>query len=157
MFPQLHDRQKYQQPEAGLVQIKGVVPESEFHSPQDYDINNTKTLLAVKNGRSTGTTYGRVNGLESVTRYYPEHGIHQDSLEYTVLGYDTSSLKNTKFSDPGDSGAIIVGRDGRIIGILTGGAGLTDETDKTYITPYFWLEKQIQERFPGCFLYPIVE
>ncbi|KAB5591355.1 hypothetical protein CTheo_5184 [Ceratobasidium theobromae] len=116
MFPQPHDSQKYQEPKEDLLQIKGVVPESEFHSPQDYDINNNKTLLAVKNGRSTGTTYGFTQ-------------IHCPWLQHI------------KFSDPGDSGAIVVGRDGHVIGILTGGGGPTDETDKTYITPYFWLEK----------------
>ncbi|EEB94207.1 hypothetical protein MPER_07019 [Moniliophthora perniciosa FA553] len=121
MFPQPQDRQKYQEPEDDLVQIKGVVPESEFHAPQDLDVYNIKTLLAVKNGRSTGTTFGRVNGLKSITRHYTDYGIHQVSEEYVVLGYDTSTLKNNKFSDPGDSGATVIGRDGRIIGILTGG------------------------------------
>ncbi|KAI0327258.1 hypothetical protein GY45DRAFT_1355802 [Cubamyces sp. BRFM 1775] len=157
MFPQPQDHQKYQEPEDDLVQIKGVVPESEFHNPQDLDVHNVKTLLAVKNGRSTGTTFGRVNGLKSITRHYTDYGIHQVSEEYAVLGYDTSTLKNNKFSDPGDSGAIVIGRDGRIIGLLAGGGGATNETDITYITPYFWLEQRIKERFPGCFLYPIVE
>lgn len=157
MSPQPQDRQKYQEPEDDLIQIKGVVPESEFHAPQDLDVHNVKTLLAVKNGRTTGTTFGRVNGLKSITRHYTDYGIHELSEEYVVLGYDTSSLKNNKFSDPGDSGAIVVGRDGRIIGLLTGGGGPIDETDMTYITPYFWLEQRIKERIPGCFLYPIVE
>jgi len=157
MFPQPQDCQKYQEPEDDLIQIRGVVPESEFHAPQDLDAHNVKTLLAVKNSRSTNTTFGRVNGLKSITRHYTDYGIHQVSEEYVVLGYDTSTLKNNKFSDPGDSGAVVIGRDGRIIGILTGGGGPTDETDMTYITPYFWLEQRIKERFPGCFLYPIVE
>ncbi|CAE7206397.1 unnamed protein product [Rhizoctonia solani] len=50
MFPQPHDRQDSHMPEEDLLQIKGFVPESEFHNPQNYDINNMKTLLAVKNG-----------------------------------------------------------------------------------------------------------
>ncbi|PVF97482.1 hypothetical protein CPB86DRAFT_775266 [Serendipita vermifera] len=136
---------------------QGFVPEPEFHDPQDLDINDVKTLLCVKNARSTGTTFGRVNGLESITRHYKDHGIHEDSMEYAVLGYDTSSLENTKFSASGDSGATVVGRDGRIIGILTGGGGPTDGTDITYITPYFWLETRIKDKFPNCFLYPIDE
>ncbi|EJD48901.1 hypothetical protein AURDEDRAFT_143806 [Auricularia subglabra TFB-10046 SS5] len=86
MFPQPQDRQKYQEPEDNLVQIKGVVPESEFHAPQDLDVPNVKTLLAVKNGRSTGTTFGRVNGLKSITPHYTDYGIHQVSVEYAVLG-----------------------------------------------------------------------
>ncbi|EJD40576.1 hypothetical protein AURDEDRAFT_186961 [Auricularia subglabra TFB-10046 SS5] len=151
MFPQPQDRQKYQEPEDGLLQIKGVVAESEFHAPQDLDIHGMKTLLAVKNGASTGTTFGRVNGLKSITRHDT-----QVSEEYAILGYDTSALKNDKFSDDGDSGAAVVGRDGRIVGIITGGGGPTDAVDLTYVTPYFWLEQRIKERFPGCFLYPVV-
>ena len=154
MFPQPHDHADFHVPDDLLLQLQDYVRENEMHDPQNYDVHNVKTLLAVKNGRSTGTTFGRVNGLKSITRHYTDYGIHKVSEEYVVLGYDTSSLKNNKFSDPGDSGAIVIGRDGRIIGILTGGGGPTDET---YITPYFWLEQRIKERFPGCFLYPDVE
>lgn len=153
MFSQPQDHHKYEELQDDLLQIEGVVAESEFHAPQDLDVNNVKTLLAVKNGRSTGTTFGRVNGLKSITRHYKDYGIQQVSEEYVVLGYDTSTLKNNKFSDPGDSGAIVVGRDGRIIGMITGGGGPTDSTDMTYITPYFWLEQRIKERFPDCSLY----
>ncbi|KAG8695281.1 hypothetical protein FRC09_009255, partial [Ceratobasidium sp. 395] len=54
------------------------------------------------------------------------------------------------FSDNGDSGSVVVGRDGRLIGLLTGGAGLADRTDKSYITPYWALKKAMDKEFPGC-------
>ncbi|KDR68415.1 hypothetical protein GALMADRAFT_215850 [Galerina marginata CBS 339.88] len=153
MFSQAEDKNKFDWPVNGLLQAFGVVPESEFNSPQDFDIHRTKALLCTKHGLSTGTTFGRVNGLESFTR----HSIHNVSIEIAVLGYDRSDLEYTTFSDPGDSGAIVVGRDGRIIGMLTGGGRPVDETDITYLTPYWWLEKLIKKQFPGCFLYPRVE
>jgi hypothetical protein len=57
----------------------------------------------------------------------------------------------------GDSGSIVLARDGRIVGILDGGAGPTDETDTTYLTPYWWIEQQIKSKYPGCFLYDVDE
>jgi len=74
-----------------------------------------------------------------------------------VLGYNVQSLKYHKFSNTGDSGAVVVGRDGRIIGISTSSAGPTDKTDMTYITPYHWLVKLLKEKYPDCFLYNIVD
>jgi hypothetical protein len=61
-----------------------------------------------------------VNGLESFTRTYEEYGMEQTSIEIAVLAYDKT---HGKFSNPGDSGSSILTRDGRIVGILTGGAG----------------------------------
>jgi len=56
-----------------------------------------------------------------------------------------------KFSDPGNSGSIVLARDGHIVGILTASAGPTDETasDIMYLTPYWWVEQQIKVKYPG--------
>jgi len=154
MFPQVNDRHNFHTPEDLLLQLENYVPEEEFRNPQNFDIHNVRTLLAVKNGRSTGTTFGRVNGLESITRNYPEHGIAQKALEYIICGYDTVTGKNDKFSDGGDSGSIVAGRDGRIIAQITGGGGPTDETDQTYATPFYGLQKAIKKKYPKCYLVP---
>jgi len=157
MFPQADDRRNFHTPEDMLLQLKDYVPEQEFRNPQNFDIHNVKTLLAVKNGRSTGTTFGRVNGLESITRHYPEHGIAQVALEFIICGYDTATGKNDKFSDGGDSSSIAAGRDGRIIGQITGGGGPTDETDMTYVTPFYALQKAIKKTYADCYLVPAVD
>jgi len=157
LYPEPSDRANYSYPKDGLLQVKGFVPEPEFRDPQNVDVHGVKSLLCAKNGRSTGITFGRVNGLESLVRNYDEYGIHRDSVEVIVLGYDPKAHKYRKFSEAGDSGAVVVGRDGRIIGILTGSAGPTDETDKTYITPYHWLRPLIKVKFPDSFLYNLVE
>jgi len=122
--------------------------------PQHLDIDGEKRLLVVKNGLATGTTVGRANGLESFTRVYSDYGVHSTSIEITVLPYDRT---HGKFSDAGDSESIVLARDGRIVGILTGGAGPTDETDISYLTPYWWVEQQIKAKYPGCFLYEVVQ
>ena len=97
MFPKVNDRRDYHIPEDMLLQLQGFVPENDFRRPPHLDVNGVKTLLAVKEGRSTQTTFGRVNSLESITRSYPEYGISRDALEYIVLGYDTKTVKNDKF------------------------------------------------------------
>ncbi len=48
--------------------------------------------------------------------------------------------------------SIVLARDGRIVGILTGGAG-----DISYLTPYWWVGQQIQAKYAGCFLYEVVQ
>ena len=153
MFPQPQDRKGYRYPEDGLLQAFDIVQDAEMRNPQHLDVHGEKCLLVVKNGLTTGTTIGRLNGLESFTRVYNEYGISQKSLEIAVLSYDK---EHGKFSEAGDSGSVVLDRAGRIVGILTGRSGPIDETDTTYLTPYWWIEKHVKDKFPGCFLYEVV-
>ena len=151
MFPQLNDRKSYTYPDDGLLQACGVVQDSEIRKPQHLDVNGNKCLLVIKNGSATGTTVGRVNGLESFTREYDKDGISHTSIGIAVLRYGSPG----KFSDGGDSGSIILDKEGRIVGILTGGEGPSDQTDTAYLTPYWWVEQQIKAKFPGIVLYDV--
>jgi len=54
--------------------------------------------------------------------------------------------KSGAFTDRGDSGAVIVDRQGRIGSLLTSGAGITDSTEITYATPISFLLKCIQNK-----------
>ena len=151
MFPQPHDTADLHVPADLLLQLQDHVPEDEMRDPQNYDVYNAKTLLAVKTGRTTGTTFGSVNGFESVTREHP--GRKVDAVEVLVLGYDTTeTAKNDRFSDEGDSGAMVVDRRGRLVGPVTGGGG-TDRS-KSYITPYHRLKRQIEGQFGEAHLLP---
>ena len=154
MFAQPNDRRDFFVPDNMLLKIKDYVREEEFRNPSNLDIHGTKTLLAVKNGRTTGTTYGRVNGFESITRHYPEYGIEAKAIELIVLGYDTKTGENDEFSKEGDSGSVVTDKMGRIIGQLTGGGGPTNRTDKTYIIPYYVLKKAIEEKYPKAYVLP---
>ena len=58
-----------------------------------------------------------------------------------------------KVSDARDSGIVVLARDGRVVGIFTGGEGPPSETDVTYLTPYWWVEQQVKVKYPDCFLY----
>jgi hypothetical protein len=66
------------------------------------------------------------------------------------------SYQDGAFSAPGDSGSVIADANGRIVGILIGGAGQADSIDVTYASPYYWVEERIKKAFPDSHLYPIV-
>ncbi|KAG7451365.1 uncharacterized protein BT62DRAFT_927053 [Guyanagaster necrorhizus] len=153
LFSQPEDQAGYEYPVDGLLQAFGVVKDDEIRQPQHLDIHGEKALLVVKNGQTTGTTIGRVNGLESFTRVYTTYGVKYTSIEVAILPYTDNDKLRGPFSAPGDSGAIILDRAGRIVALLTGGGGTNHETDVTYGTPYWWLEKKIKKAFPDCHLY----
>ena len=153
MFPHPEDKADYEYPDNGLLQAFGVVKDHEIRQPQHLDVHGQKVLMVVKNGQTTGTTVGRANGLDSFTRVCSQYSIMGTCIETAILPYDQ---QRGPFSAPGDSGSIILDRSGRIVALLTGGCGSTDETDITYGTPYWWLEERVKKAFPGCFLYEVV-
>ncbi len=134
------------------MQIWGVVKEKELRHPTMLDENGEECLIVIKDGQTTGVTFGRGSSIESFVRQYTDHGILSTSMEVAIYSY---SHKDGAFSAPGDSGSIVVDSYGRIVGLLTGGAGLASSTDVTYLLPYYWIEERIKEVFPDSSLYPI--
>ena len=109
-------------------------------------------MLVTKSGSATDTTIGRANGLFSITRdYFPvDQTFNQTSMEWGIINYDS---KSEVFSEPGDSGSVIVDIRGRIGGMLTGGSGKTWGSDVTYATPFWWLLERIcANGFPNAHL-----
>lgn len=154
MHPCAQSRDSFRYPVGGLLPVKGVIQEKEIRDPEQLDENGDECLLVIKNGNGTGTTIGRATGIKSFVRQYGEHGIHGTSMEIAVYPY---SHKDGAFSAGGDSGAIVVDGQGRILGMLTGGSGATVSTDVTYVTPYFWLDMRIKQAFSKSHLYPLVK
>lgn len=153
MYPHHEDRANYKILDDRLLQAFGVVSAAEISNPPHLEANGQQCLIVMKNGGTTGTTVGRANGLESVKRTYPEYGIvKQDSLEIAVVYYGKG---HGRFSDGGDSGSIVVSRDGKILGMLNGGAGPTAEIDVTWLTPFHYLDRQIKKKYPDAFLYGV--
>ncbi|KAF8903510.1 hypothetical protein CPB84DRAFT_1845802 [Gymnopilus junonius] len=118
--------------------------------PTTSTLKTEECLLVVKHGLATGTTIGRVTGMESFTRKFNEYGIKKTVMEIAVLPYGST---HGPFSAPGDSGSIVLDRKGRILRMLNGGAGSIDKTDITYLTPYSYIEKDIKKYFPRSILY----
>lgn len=154
MHPHPEGLSDFKYPPDGLLQVKGVVKDDEIRKPQQLDANGEKCLIVVKNGKTTGTTLGRLTGMESFIRTHPEYGIKKTSIEIAVY---PCSNKDGAFSAPGDSGSIVVDSRGRIVGLLVAGAGTTEETDVTYLTPYWWIEEQMKIAYPNICLYEIVD
>ena len=151
LYPHSQDRAHNQVLDNSLLQARGVVSAVEISNPTHLDVNGRACLVALKNGGTTGTTIGRVNGLESVKRTVSEDGlIEHDSLSIAVLSYGEG---HGIFTDVGDSGSIVLTREGNILGMVTGGAGSADGTDVTWITPFWWLQEQIKKQFPHASLY----
>ncbi|KAJ3715492.1 hypothetical protein C8R42DRAFT_645879 [Lentinula raphanica] len=130
-------------PEDGLLQAYGVVEDAEFRNPQHLDIHNENCLLVVRNGMKTGTTFGRVNGLESFTRCdYGDNNTHHTFIEFTVYRYDHN---HPSFSEPG-------------MGTSSGSSPAAQALlEITYITPYWWIEQQIKAKFPQSSFYEVVQ
>lgn len=150
MNPHPRDRSDFKYPPDGLLQVEGFVEYDEIRKPQQLDANGEKCLIVFKDGNTTGTTFGRLSGMESFVRNYPSYGISSKTIGIAVYPY---SDKDGAFSDAGDSGSIVVDSKGRIVGLLVGGAGATGGTDVTYLTPYWWIEEQMKIVYPNIFLY----
>ncbi|KAH0580555.1 hypothetical protein H2248_002048 [Termitomyces sp. 'cryptogamus'] len=64
-------------PPDGLLQARGIIQLDDIHNPKHVDANGEQCLLVVKNGLTTGTTLGRVSGMELYTRVYVENEIKE--------------------------------------------------------------------------------
>ncbi|KAJ3757003.1 hypothetical protein EV360DRAFT_95444 [Lentinula raphanica] len=133
-----HPKDWFVSPEDCLLQVSGIVSANEIHNPNHLDRHENKCHFVVKNGLGTGTTFGRAAGMESFTRTYNESGSQETSIEIAVLPYSSSE---GPFSASGDSGSIVLTKDGRILGMMTGGAGIADPAT------------EIMKVFPDCQLY----
>ncbi|KAF9509980.1 hypothetical protein BS47DRAFT_1364881 [Hydnum rufescens UP504] len=133
----------FKYPVGRLLKLQGLIQENEMNNPD---------ILGPTNGSASGVTIGCATGIFSFVREYFNNGTHQTSMEWAILPYDH---KSGAFSASGDSGSIIVDRQGRFGGLLTGGAGKRDSLDITYATPLFWLLPRIKANgFPDAYLYP---
>lgn len=150
MYPRPEDQANYHYPTDGLLQANGVVEDMDICKPKYLDASDDMYFPVVKNGLATGTTVGRANGLKSISRSYTNSHMKCTSIEVAILSYE----KVGAFSSQGDSGAIVLDRDGGIVGMLTGGAGSQSKhLDISYIIPYWWLEGEIKKKYHDCCLY----
>lgn len=75
-----------------------------------------------KRGRTTGLTYGSVDGVSATVNVDYGDGIGAKTLTNQV-SIKTDTTKNPVFSDHGDSGSVIVDDDGYVVALLFAGAG----------------------------------
>ncbi|KAI0672614.1 hypothetical protein C8Q78DRAFT_1020432 [Trametes maxima] len=148
-FPHGDANWHFEYPVDRLLPLRGTLSLELMRQPDMWESDGEPCLLVVKCGNATNTTIGRANGVFSVVRDYfsGNMAIHQTSMEWAILNYDS---KSEVFSKPGDSGSIIADIRGRIGGMLTGGAGMTGSSDMTYATPFNWVLERIKANgFPN--------
>ncbi|KAG8906563.1 hypothetical protein FRB99_006677 [Tulasnella sp. 403] len=151
-FPRGDADWEFEYPVDRLLPLMGVISDELMRNPDMFDGDGEPCLLVIKSGNATGTTIGRANGLFSITRdYFPvDQTVHQTSMEWGIINYDS---KSEVFSEPGDSGSVIVDIRGGIGGMLTGSSGKTEGSDMTYATPFWWLLGRIRANgFPNAHL-----
>ncbi|KAI0142514.1 hypothetical protein F4776DRAFT_612327 [Hypoxylon sp. NC0597] len=109
------------------------------------DIHDMECLLVGKRGAATGVTWGRGNPAPSIIR--------RDGL--VTKGWGILCLFRKHFvsiSARGDLGSAAFDVGGRVAGIVTGGEGMTDTLDITYVTPMEWLMKDMKNNGNGIFI-----
>ncbi|KAI9566737.1 hypothetical protein HD554DRAFT_2025104, partial [Boletus coccyginus] len=152
-FPHEDPNWEFHYPFDRLLPLSGAITDELMRTPDMWDSDGDPQLLVVKSGSATNTTLGRANGVEfSVVReYFTDMSVHQTSMEWGIINYDS---KSEVFSEPGDSGAIIADIRGRIGGMITGGCGKSESAfDMTYATPFWWLLQRIRANgFPNAHL-----
>ena len=150
-LPHVDANWKFDYPADCLLPLSGIITDELMHTPDMHNSDGEPRLLVVKNGNATNTTLGRANGVFSIVRdYFNDMSTNQTSMEWAVINYDA---KSGAFSEPGDSGSIIVDTRGRIGGMLTGSCGKVGHSDVTYATPFWWLLERIRDNgFPNAHL-----
>ncbi|KAK0497408.1 hypothetical protein EDD18DRAFT_1384333 [Armillaria luteobubalina] len=120
MCPNPKNSHNFEYPGDRLLSLQGTIKDEELRRPTMYDQNDERCIIVLKRGKT-----GRANNIFS----------------YFILPYDNKSGAS---SAKGDSNSVIVDGAGRIGGLLTGGAGITDSLDVTYATPIGFVLKTIR-------------
>jgi hypothetical protein len=141
MYPNPKNTHCFEYPGDRLLSLRGTITDNEMRRPTTYDQNSEPCIMVLKRGRTTGLTVGRANNIFSYTRNHPGDNDSGVSKEWAILPFDNES---GAFSAKGDSGSAVVDGAGRIGGLLTGGAGTTDSSDVTYVTPISFVLKAVR-------------
>lgn len=151
MYPRPETRAEFKYPNGDLMQLRDFVRDGELRNPTMLDADGEECFIVVKNGAATGLTFGRVTGIESFVRIYKDNAIQSTSMEIAIYSY---GHKDGAFSSPGDSGSVVGDANSRIVGMITGGAGLAGLTDVTYASPYYFIDECVKKVFPSSYLCP---
>ena len=152
MYPDRKTCLQLTYPCGGLMQLRDFVKDGKLRHPTMLDANGEECFIVVKNGASTGLTFGHTSSVESFVCDYNEHSINSTSMEIAIYAY---SYKDFTFSTPSNSGSVISDANNRIAGMITGSSGKNDFMDVTYASPYYFADECIKMAFPNSYLYLI--
>ena len=139
-----------------LLKFQGTIPDEEMWkpNPKALDHDHEPRIMVIKRGYGSGITAGCLNTICSFTKNYM--GLSKEvSMEVVVLPRDS---KSGAFSESGDSGAAVSDSDGRVAGMITGGARNSEGFDCTYFTSInFLLERMAQHGLQANLLSPQID
>lgn len=119
--------------------------------PGTKDYDSAHEIMVLKNGNISGLTIGRLNTIRSFVRCDLEVQPGEMSRELAVLPRNSTS---GPCFDPGDSGSVVVDGAGRICGIITGGDGITDDLDYTFVISINFIVKRLHAFGGEANIYP---
>ncbi|KDN36431.1 hypothetical protein RSAG8_10823, partial [Rhizoctonia solani AG-8 WAC10335] len=142
MYRRLANPTSFKYPANRLLELKGTIPDKNMFKPdpRTLDQENDPVIMVLKHGSATGLTVGHLNSIRSATRKYFEGKPGAMSKEVAVTPRNS---KSGPFSERGDSGSVVVSGTGQVAGIITGGAGVTDVSDCTYVTSINFIIKSL--------------
>jgi hypothetical protein len=143
MYPNPKSAHSFEYPGNRLHKCYGMVSDQEMFSPHPstLDQDEDATLMVLKNGNTTGLTVGRLDTICAFVRTYFKGKPGFLSREIAVL---PRTSKSGAFSARGDSGALVVDAKGRLCCMLTGGDGVSVNTDITYGTSANYILQQLR-------------
>ncbi|KJR85626.1 uncharacterized protein SPSK_09609 [Sporothrix schenckii 1099-18] len=124
---------------------KDIVTLQEMRDRKSLDGNGSRSFIVAKNGASTGLIFGSPSELMSTVRYCMPGGHSYTTHEWSIEGSLDNLLE--PFSRGGDSGSLVFTIEGRLAGIVTGGAAVGENSgvDITYVTPLEVILKDIED------------
>ena len=142
MCPRHTNAPSFEYPGDRLHRLSDFIPDYEMLGParNTHDHLGDPVIMVMKRGYGSGLTVGRLNTIRSFTRYVFEDKPGKMSRDVAVLPRNSNS---GPFSRPGDSGSSVVDGKGRISGMITGGAGVTDILDCTYVASINFLRNRM--------------
>ncbi|GJE87229.1 hypothetical protein PsYK624_033120 [Phanerochaete sordida] len=132
--------------------LRGILTDAELQRPQHV----------VTHGAARGASLGTATGAFSLVREYfaCDVRVHRTAFAWAVLGAGSDSAFSPgsglglrvgegasaggEFARPGDSGAAVVDLQGRVGGVLVGGAGRGGAVDVAYATPFWWVLERVR-------------
>lgn len=151
LYERIDIKSEFKYPTDGLLKIRGMLTADDINKPNTLDSMGDRIRRVLKRGFKTNTTAGTLSGFMSFVRNYFGNGTTEESLELSILPYESET---GTFSKGGDSGATIVSPKGEFVGLLTGGTNKgTDGSDITYATLFVYIWELVLDKFPGANLY----
>lgn len=143
MYPHPANLPSFKYPANRLLQFHGTLSDDEIrsHNPKNVDKRGDPTIMVLKRGYGSGLTTGCVNNIRPIFRKAFKTKPEDYSREVAVL---PRTSKSGAFSKDGDSGAAVISGWGAVAGMLTGGAGISEATDITYVTPIAFLLERLE-------------